>query len=180
MRRMAAVCAACMLLALTGCTSDVKMEPPVYQSAVPAERESSDGQLAQSVLISFINSVDRKDLDNFFRFSDMGFLCEASGGNTEELKAGMEKEDWAVLYDTGLVDNVKQGICVTGIQDVLSVLKDSTIYPDIDLSRITGAYRFDFDETNETYVLCIDGEWKVDIALVNVAEMVRNEKENNS
>lgn len=177
LRRCTAVCACLALLTLSGCNYVFPEDKPETGYAGEEVSDSSE-KLARTTLIGFINSVDNRDIDNFFRFSDMGFLCEVSGTDAEETKAGMEKEEWYLLYDTGLVENVKAGVYVTGIQDMLADLKGSSVYPDIDISRITEAYRYSVgDNTNDTYVLKIDGEWRTDLALVNVAERIRNEKE---
>ena len=180
MRRIAAACAALAILSLTGCfTSFERLEQP-GPSAIREMEKDSPERFAKFACISLINAVDKKDLDNFLRFSDMEYLAEAAGNDPEQTKAEMEKTDWSVLFSTDLVESVGNGVYVNDIQDRLSYLKGSEEYPAIDLDRITGAYRYELPGSGQVYVLCIDGEWKVDLALVNVAERIQNEQEKDS
>lgn len=180
MRRIAAACAVLSLLTLTGCFVSRPRTQQYRESAVQEDRFTSDEQLARNAYISLVNSVDKKDLDNFIRFSDLQFLTEASGGDTEKTKEDMEKEDWTIFFDTGNVDSIGNGIQVKDLKEKLSYLEGSESYPYIDLSRVTDAYRFDSETAGQIYVVRIDGEWKVDLALFNVAEMWKNDSKRNS
>jgi len=171
MRRIAAACAALSLLTLPGCFYPQPHTERRAASSQP-ERYASDAELAQNALLCFVNAISTKNTDVYLRFTDIEFLSEASGGDTEKLMEELTNEGWSQYYDTEGLEKIPKGRHIEDIQDKLSILKGSASYPEIDLSRITDAYSFSIDGQGVVYVLKIDGEWKTDLALVNIAEMM--------